>query len=174
MQSTATRKKMKLAPDIRERFSLEGFRIFRGLTESEVDRIIEAGVIRSVDGGKVLFRKGDIGNDVFLILKGKIQIVDEYENHKKSLADLGPGEFFGEMAMFEKIHTRSTHAIVKDPSQLLVIENDVLDKLIDKKMPKQFLKNIIGALCHRIRTNNTMYMRARYSDKSSKIVRWQG
>ncbi|UCD57566.1 MAG: cyclic nucleotide-binding domain-containing protein [Candidatus Hydrogenedentota bacterium] len=165
---------MKLAADLEEKLPLDKFEIFKGLGKSDVNHIVDAGVIRSVDSGKLLFRKGDIGKDMFLILKGTIQIVDEYDNHRKILAELGPGEFFGEMSMFEKIHTRSAHAIVKEPSHLLVLRNDTLNKLIDKKMPKQFLKNIIGVLCHRIRANNTMYMRARYHDKSSKDVKWQG
>ena len=174
MQSTTYKKMKKLAPDLEETFSLDNFEIFRGLSSADVGRIVDAGVIRSVDSGKALFRKGDIGNDVYLILKGKVQIVDEYDGHKKSLAEFGQGEFFGEMSMFEKVHTRSTHAIVKEPSRLLVKKDDVLNKLIDKKLPKRFLKNIIKALYHQIRVNHSMYMHARYHDKSSKDVRWQG
>ena len=174
MPSAAHKRKTKLAADLRETFSLDDFKIFWGLSRSEVNCLIEAGVMRSVAAGKLLFRKGDKGEKVYLILKGTIQIVDEYDKHRKSVAEVGPGEFFGEMAMFERVHTRSTHAIAKEHSQLLVLENDVLEKLIDKKMPKQFLKNIIAALCHRIRANNAMYMRARYYDKSSKTINWQG
>ncbi len=174
MPLAASKGKSKLAADLRERFALDDFKIFWGLSRSEVDCLIEAGVMRSAAAGKLLFRKGDIGKNVYLILKGTIQIVDEYDKHRKSVAEAGPGEFFGEMAMFDRVHTRSTHAIVKEHAQLLVIKYDVLEKLIDKKMPKQFLKNIIAALSHRIRDNNTMYMRARYYDKSSKTVKWQG
>jgi len=76
--------------------------------------------------------------------------------------------------MFERAHKHSVHAVVKEPSQLLVLRNKVLNKLIDDKMPKRFLKNIIGVLCHRIHANKNMYMRARYYDKSSKNVNWQG
>jgi len=171
MQST---KNMNLAFDLGEKPSLHDFEVFKGLSRSDVNRIVGAGVIRSLDRGKLLFRKGDIGEDVFLVLKGTIQIVDEYDNHKKALAELGPGEFFGEMSMLERAHKHSVHAVVKEPSQLLVLRNKVLNKLIDDKMPKRFLKNIIGVLCHRIHANKDMYMRARYYDKSSKNVNWQG
>ena len=153
---------------------MDKFDVFRGLSGPDIDRIVKAGVIRSLNGGKVLFRKGDRGTDVFLILSGKIQLVDEYEGHRKVLAELGPGEFFGEMSMVEKHHIHSLHAIVKVPSHILVIRNDILNKLIDDKMPKRFLKNIIGVLCRRIHANKNLYMRARYYDKSSKDVNWQG
>lgn len=174
MQSAAYKKKTKQVANFGEELLPDDFEIFEGLSRAEIDRVVDAGVMRSVDGGKLLFRKGDTGKDMFLILKGRVQIVDEYDNHKKILAELGPGEFFGEMSVFEKVHVRSAHAIVKEPSQLLVLREDILNKLIDKKMPKRFLKNIIGVLCHRIRANNAMYMRFRYNDKSSKKVNWLG
>ena len=174
MQSTTNKKNVRLAPDFEETPSLHDFEVFKGLSRSDVNRLVGAGLIRSVDRGKMLFRKGDIGEDVFLVLKGTVQIVDEYDNHKKVLAELGPGEFFGEMSMIEKAHKRSVHAVVKEPSQILVLRNNVLNKLIDNKMPKRFLKNIIGVLCRRIHANKNMYMRARYYDKSSKDVNWQG
>jgi CRP/FNR family cyclic AMP-dependent transcriptional regulator len=174
MQSATYKKMKKLAPDLEETFSPDNFEIFKGLSSADVGRIVDAGVIRSVDSGKMLYRKGDMATDVYLILRGKVQIVDEYDGHKKSLAEFVQGDFFGEMSMFEKAHTRSTHAIVKEPSRLLVIKNDVLNKLIDKKLPKRFLKNIIIVLYNQIRINHIMYMRARYHDKSSKDVRWQG
>jgi len=175
MQTATYNKKMrKMAPDLEEAFSFETFEIFGGLSKGDIDRIVGAGVIRTVDGGKLLYRKGDKGKDVFLILKGHVQIADEYEHHKKILAELGPGDFFGEMSMFKKNHLRTTHAIVKESSHLLVVKNDVLNKMIDKKLPNRFLKNIIRVLCHRIRANNLMYMRSRYHEKSSKEIRWQG
>ena len=174
MRSPEFANKLKSALALDEEMSSEKFEIFRGLSESDIDRIVEAGIIRSVSGGKLLFRKGDVGKEVFLILKGKIHLVDEYDKHKKVLAELGPGEFFGEMSMVEKVHTHSLHAIVKEPSQLLVLENQILSKLIDDKLPKRFLKNIIGVLCKRIHENKNLYMRARYNDKSSKNVKWQG
>lgn len=174
MQALKYRMMKKLAPDLGGTVSLEDFEIFGGLRKADIDRIVEAGVIRSAEGGKLLFRKGDIGDEVFLILRGKVQIADEYEHHKKILAELEPGDFFGEMSMFENIHTRSTHAIVKEASQLLIIKNEDLNHLINRKLPNRFLKNIIRVLCHRIRANNILYMRARYHDKSSREIRWQG
>jgi len=174
MQLATHKNRADMNLDLGEGASPDQFEIFEGLGKAEIDRVLDAGVVRSIDRGKLLFRKGDAGKDMFIIMKGKVQIVDEYDNHKKILAELGPGDFFGEMAMFEKRHTRSAHAVVREPSRVLVLKENTLNKLIEKKMPKQFLRNIIGVLCHRIRINNTMYMRARYCDKTSKDVKWVG
>jgi CRP-like cAMP-binding protein len=147
--------------------------VFKGLAKSEISRIIELGMIRTIDRGKLLFRKGDVAHEMYIMLTGKIDIIDEYETHKKILAELGPGEIFGEMAMFEK-HVRSAHALVKDPSQILVLSEEVLTNMLEKKIPKAFLANIIAILCHRLRLTNTMYMRAKYGDSYPKEVGWLG
>jgi len=147
--------------------------VFQQLTKSEINRVIELGLIRPIDGGKVLFRKNDVGHEMYIVLKGKIEIIDEYDGHRKVLAELGPGEIFGEMAMFEK-HIRSAHALAKEPTQILVLSEDILNKLLEKKVPKRFLANIIAVLCHRLRLTNSMYMRAKYGDSMSKDVTWVG
>jgi len=150
---------------------MASYDIFQDLKKSEMSRIVDSGVIRSVESGKVLFRKGDIGHEMFIILKGRVQIIDEIEDKKKILAELGAGEMFGEMAMFER-RARSAHAVVKEPSQILVLSEDVLAKLLEKKIPRRFLANLIGVLCHRLRVTNNMYMRAKYGSKPPEDVQW--
>jgi CRP-like cAMP-binding protein len=145
--------------------------IFKDLKKSDMSRILDSGFIRTFEAGKVLFRKGDIGHEMFIILKGRVQIVDEIDGKKKILAELAGGEIFGEMAMFEQ-RARSAHAVVKEPSQILTLSEDALSKLLEKKIPKKFLANIIAVLCHRLRITNSMYMRAKYGDKGRKEVSW--
>jgi CRP/FNR family transcriptional regulator len=141
---------------------MAAFNIFEGLKKSERDRVVGSGAIRPVDRAKPLFHKGDVGHEMYVVLTGKIHIVDLYGTEEKVLAELGPGEVFGEMAMFEKQHKRSASAVAKEPSQVLVISLEIMNKLLDKKMPEQFLTNIITTLCHRLRLTNSMYMRAKY------------
>jgi CRP/FNR family cyclic AMP-dependent transcriptional regulator len=145
--------------------------IFQGLSKSEINRLIDSGMIRNTGAGKLLFRKGDIGHEMFIILKGTVNIIDEFETKKKIIAELGPGEIFGEMAMFEK-RARSAHAQAKEPSQILILSEEALEKLLEKKIPRRFLANIIAVLCHRLRVTNSMFMRAKYGTKLPKDVQW--
>lgn len=147
--------------------------VFKGLSKSEMTRLLDLGVIKTVDKGKLLFRKGDVAHEMYILLKGKIDIIDEYETHKKILAGLGPGEIFGEMAMFEK-HVRSAHALAREPSQVLVLSEEVLSTMLEKKIPKAFLANIIAVLCRRLRLTNTLYMRAKYGESYPKEIGWLG
>ncbi len=141
------------------------FQIFDGLSKGEINRIIEWGMICPLPGGKLLFRKGDPGHEMFLILTGRIDIIDQLGDQGEIIAKLGPGEIFGEMAMFEEGHTRSTHAVVREPAQVLELSEDMLDNLLRKRVSRQFLINIIAMLCHRLRLTNSMYMSARYGGR---------
>lgn len=138
------------------------FEIFDGLSKRDVNRIFELGVICPVGEGRILFHKGDIGREIYVILTGKVAIVEDYETETttgiSTLAELGPGELFGEMAVFEGNHERSAHALVKEPSQVLLLTEDTLKKFIEKKVPRRFLINVIATLCHRLRLTNKMYM----------------
>lgn len=145
------------------------FEIFEGLTKSEIGRIFDLGLIRQIEEGHLLFHKGDPGREMYIILTGKIDIIDDYDTQETTgtttLAELRAGELFGEMAMFEKIRDRSAHAIARESSQVLVLSEDILMKFLEKKVPRRFLVNIIAVLCHRLRITNSMYMIAKYGDK---------
>ncbi|GAB4348911.1 MAG: hypothetical protein Kow0099_31710 [Candidatus Abyssubacteria bacterium] len=136
--------------------------VFEGLSKSEIGQVFDSGVIRSINAGTSVFTKGEIGHEMYLILTGKVHIVDEYESRRGRIAELGPGEIFGEMAIFEKDHVRSAHALAADPSQLLVLSERTLNKLMNKKLPKQFLVNIVVVLSHRLRLTTGMFMDAKY------------
>jgi len=150
---------------------MASFDIFKDLKKSDINRIVDSGMISRLEGGKVIFRKGDIGHEMFIVLTGKVQIIDEMGENRKILAELGTGEIFGEMAMFEK-RPRSAYAVTKEPSQVLILSEDVLAKLLEKKIPRKFLANVIAALCHRLRVTNNMFMRAKYGSKDPKTIKW--
>jgi CRP-like cAMP-binding protein len=132
------------------------FEIFEGLSKAEVARIFELGIIRPIQEGSVLFEKGDIGHEMYVVLTGRIGIQEKSTSEKPDIAELGPGDIFGEMAMFEKSHERSASAIVMEFSQVLILSEEALNKFIQKKVPRRFLTNIIAVLCHRLRFANRL------------------
>jgi CRP-like cAMP-binding protein len=158
-------------PGTERRVTMPSQTIFNGLKKAEIGRLLDSGLIRPIDAGKVVFRKGDVSHEMYIVLKGKVEIIDEIEGKRKVLAELGPGEIFGEMAMFEK-RERSAHALAKEATQILVLSEEVLEKLLEKKIPRRFLANIIAVLCHRLRATNNMYMRAKYGDQASAEIKW--
>jgi CRP-like cAMP-binding protein len=132
------------------------FEIFEGLSKSEVARIFDLGMIRPIQEESLLFEKGDTGHEMYVILTGRIGIHGKSLDGKPDIAELGPGDIFGEMAMFEKSRERSAAAIAREFSQVLVLSEEALDRFIKKKVPRRFLTNIIAVLCQRLRHVNKL------------------
>lgn len=150
------------------------FKIFEGLSKSETNRVFNLGIIRPVEEGELLFHKGDPGHEMYIILTGRISVIDDCDigisDEKADIVVLGPGEILGEMAIFEKSHERSAHAIAAEPSQILVLSEDILENFFEKKAPRKFLANIIRVLCGRLRITTRAYVDSKYAHKTSGIA----
>ena len=70
------------------------------------------GYEKHLRSGEVLFKEGAQGDEMYLIRSGKIRIVKDLEGTQKTLAVIGEGEFFGEMALLDK-RPRSASAIAE-------------------------------------------------------------
>jgi flavin-dependent dehydrogenase len=54
------------------------------------------------NSGEIIVRQGDVGECMYFIQSGKVEVIRESDGKEVKLAELGQGEFFGEMALFEK------------------------------------------------------------------------
>jgi NADH:ubiquinone reductase (H+-translocating) len=62
------------------------------------------------EAGQVVFRQGDLGDRIYIIVKGRAEVVREQGGREVVLAALGPGEYFGEMAL---VHNTPRTATVR-------------------------------------------------------------
>src|SRR6266568_229051 len=73
----------------------------------------------------VIFRAGDPGDSMYLIDIGKVRInITDADGQVVTLAELGPGEFFGEMSMLDPGHGRSANATVIQHARLAKLTRD--------------------------------------------------
>lgn len=80
--------------------------------------------------GKVLFREGDRGEDMYIVQSGKVAIKKKLEGGAETtLAVLEKGDFFGEMAILER-KPRSASAEVVESGDLIVIAGDMFGEMI--------------------------------------------
>jgi membrane protein len=76
-----------------------------------------------------IFREGDIAQDIFYILSGRVRMEKNAGQAKKALAEMGPGEYFGEMAAL--IHApRTASARSLEESNIAVVNGDKLRNLL--------------------------------------------
>ncbi len=76
--------------------------IFAGLDRKHLKRLSSLMVPRSFKAGAAIVRENDLPAGFFVIASGKVEVVRGAAGDKPQvLATLGPGDFFGEMALFE-------------------------------------------------------------------------
>jgi CRP/FNR family cyclic AMP-dependent transcriptional regulator len=83
--------------------------------------------------GTVLFREGDLGREMFIIQKGKVQVRKKVGTAEKVLAELSNGEFFGEMALLMGMDRSATVEVIED-SKLLVVTPDTFESLLNSNL----------------------------------------
>ena len=79
--------------------------------------------------GETIIKQGTIGDCVFVIQKGKVEVIKEKEDKEVKVAELGEKEFFGEMALFEK-DVRSATVRSKGDTKVLTLDKKGLYKTI--------------------------------------------
>ena len=80
-----------------------------------------AGLGKEYQAGEVVFRQGDAGNCMFVIQEGEVEVIAESGGREYRLRTMGPNDFFGEMALFEK-ETRTATIRTTRPTRLLSID----------------------------------------------------
>lgn len=88
-------------------------------------------LVRRHAAGTVLFREGDRGEKMYVIRSGKVNIWKHISESEVSLAVLGPGEFFGEMALLEGL-PRSASATVVADALLIEVAQPAFETLVHK------------------------------------------
>ncbi|WP_257309622.1 Crp/Fnr family transcriptional regulator [Geothrix fuzhouensis] len=133
--------------------------LFRNLDEAERAQILMIGQVRQVRAGEVIFREGDAGDGLFIVLKGSVRISKRSATGEEALAVLAPPAFFGEMALID-LAARAADAIANDDSELFFIPLQDLRALIEAqhKIALKLLYALCEVLAQRLRETNDRYM----------------
>jgi CRP/FNR family cyclic AMP-dependent transcriptional regulator len=86
-------------------------------------------LVRRHPAGTILFREGDKGEKMYVIRSGKVNISKHISDSDITLAVLGSGEFFGEMALLEGL-PRSAAATVVEDALLIEVEQAAFETLV--------------------------------------------
>jgi CRP-like cAMP-binding protein len=139
---------------------VESIEMFEGIEFKNCIKIMAMGLQTKIRVGDVIFHKGEVGHEMYVLLRGRIEIVDEGPEGDKVLAMLGPGETFGEMALFEH-KARSAKAVAMDDCVLLAIDEDKIQRLLTKSVAIRMLLNLTKMLSRRLRETNLLLARAK-------------
>jgi CRP/FNR family transcriptional regulator, cyclic AMP receptor protein len=101
--------------------------------------------------GEVIIRQGEPGECMYVVLEGAADVVREHDGGETLLATLGPGDFTGEMALFER-EVRSASVRARGEARILTVDRRTLLHRIHED-PSLAMK-ILERMSHRVRELN--------------------
>jgi CRP/FNR family cyclic AMP-dependent transcriptional regulator len=108
---------------------LEGIALFERLDKSQLAEVAKQADEIDVEAGKRLVSEGRFGYEFFVISDGRAEVV-RGEQH---VADLGPGDFFGEMALLGD--TTRNADVVSSTDMTAMVMTDVAFRSLARRMP---------------------------------------
>ena len=118
--------------------------------------------------GEVLFRRGETGTTMLVILAGQIRIaLPSREGREQVLRVLKSGDVVGEMALLSG-GSRTADAVAETNGRLLVVERrDLLDVL--RSSPEVAL-TVLGIVCERLRRTNALLESMLFQDAAGRLA----
>ncbi len=109
---------------------LQEIELFQDLTPREMAELDRITTVSAVERGRVFYRPEEVGEVLFILKKGRVQLYRiSPEGKKLVIATLGPGSIFGEMALIgQQMHNTFAEAI--EDCQICVMGKTDLERLI--------------------------------------------
>jgi CRP-like cAMP-binding protein len=135
--------------------SLRRIKILSQLNDAQLDRLAEFMELHQVPQWLAVVKQGDAGNGMFLILQGELRARVMVGDKETILATFGPGDFFGDMSLFDH-GPRSADVIANVDSTVLKISDVAFDRLTREApaLATPFLQATARTLAARIRADN--------------------
>lgn len=141
---------------------LKGMQMFRYLAYKELVRVSNIAEMLEVDPNKVIFTAGQPGDAMYVVVSGSVRLTKD----EKTVADLGKGHHFGEMALVDR-STRSLTATAMEPTRLLMITRKDFYEII-KREPEaatKILWSFVQVLGQRLRKTTNDLSDALHGDR---------
>ena len=126
---------------------LRRFELFENLSADELSLIAKETVLRGYDAGEVVCEENSDSDSMFLIERGTVDVTKD----GVSLAELGPGDYFGEMSLITGAPRNATVTTL-EPSVLLEISAPVFHVIVERS--PQATRNLLITFDSRLRRHN--------------------
>lgn len=142
--------------------------LFETLNTRELAELVAVAVPRSFDRGDVIFQEGTQGDVMYVIRKGRILIKREHAGGRTiALTEMGPGDLFGELAIFDKEARSATAECIEKTNVVALTSGDVTRVLT--RNPEIAVK-LLQQLSRRIRAANSRIGDQYFQSTEGRIV----
>jgi CRP-like cAMP-binding protein len=121
--------------------------LFSALSRKELGLVARRAEDVKVEAGKVLVSEGAPGSEFFVIVDGSAKVMRQ----GRKVANLGPGDAFGELALLDKAPRNAT-VVAETPMEVVVLGPREFAGIIDE-VPG-FSRKLLAGLAHRLRDSD--------------------
>jgi CRP/FNR family cyclic AMP-dependent transcriptional regulator len=147
---------------------LRGVPLFTELSEPELQKISRVAVPRNYPSGTIILREGDAGDTCYVLERGQARVTRQHADGRTiTLTNVGPGEIFGELAMFGGEVRSATVEAVTDVGAVAILAGD-LKRLLNEH-PEIAVK-LLSALGAKLREANARIARQSFQKVSSRVA----
>ena len=142
--------------------------VFEELAEADLRRVAEVAIRRSFAAGEVVFREGDDSDTCYVVQSGHARALREHTDGRQiTLATFGPGDIFGELAMFDDERRSATVEAIEELATV-AIPGSAMRELL-RRHPEIAVKLVI-ALGRRLRAANERLSRQSFQTVQSRVA----
>jgi CRP/FNR family transcriptional regulator len=147
---------------------LERVPVFETLAHDDLAQVAQVAVPRRFSPGQVIFREGDESDTCYVVSSGHARALREHGDGRTiALARFGPGDIFGELAMFDDERRSATVEALDDLHALAILGHDMRRLL--REHPDIAVKLVIG-LGRRLRAANERLARQSFQTVQSRVA----
>jgi CRP/FNR family transcriptional regulator len=142
--------------------------VFEQLAAEDLDRVAGVTVPRRFEPRQVVFREGDDSDTCYVVRSGHARAVREHGDGRQiTLATFGPGDIFGELAMFDAERRSATVEAVDDLEAVAILGADM--RHLMRRHPDIAIKLVV-ALGRRLREANERLARQSFQTVQSRVA----
>ncbi len=142
--------------------------VFSTLELPDLERIAEMAVPRSFAPGQAVFKEGDASDTCYIVREGHARAIRTHGDGRTiTLATFGPGDIFGELAMFEdELRSATVEAI--EPTSVVAVLGPDMRRLMNEH--PQIATRLVIALGRRLRETNERLSRQSFQTVQSRVA----
>lgn len=142
--------------------------VFSALERADLERIAEVSVPRTFEPGQAVFREGDSSDTCYVVSDGHARAIRSHPDGRTiTLATFGPGDIFGELAMFEDERRSATVEAIETTSVIGVLGPDMRRLMIEHP---EISTRLVIALGRRLRETNERLSRQSFQTVQSRVA----
>jgi CRP/FNR family transcriptional regulator len=142
--------------------------VFSALGPDDLARVAELSVPREFDAGQVVFREGDASDTCYVVRSGCARAVRAHRDGRTiTLAQFGPGDFFGELALFEDELRSATVETTESTSAIALLGPDMRRLMAEHS---DITMKLVIALGRRLRETNERLARQSFQTVQSRVA----